>query len=128
MAGKIDTSRNAPEEVNAYLADLPEKDRAALQAVRDTIKKAVPGITERVAYRMPVFRRNRDFLAFAGHKHHLSLYTMSPGLLENLRPGLAGFETVGTTIHFTPAQPIPHAVMEEIIRRRIMEDDVHVVH
>lgn len=128
MAVKKDTSRDAPEEVNAYLVELPEKERIALQNLREAIKKIVPGVTERVAYGMPVFRRNRDLLAFAMQKQHLSLYTMSSGLLANLRSELTGFETVGTTIHFTSDNPIPLGLLEEIIRRRIPEDDVHVVH
>ena len=46
---KLKPSRQAPEEVDAYLADLPADFRGALERVRAIIRETVPACTERVS-------------------------------------------------------------------------------
>lgn len=58
MPNKTDTSRNAPVEVDEYLSRLPEAQKKCLQDLRESIKKLVPEVTERIGYQMPVMRIN----------------------------------------------------------------------
>lgn len=43
--GKADASRHAPEEVEAYLAALPDDVRAALERVRGIIRERMKEVT-----------------------------------------------------------------------------------
>jgi uncharacterized protein YdhG (YjbR/CyaY superfamily) len=48
-------SKSAPEEVDAYLAAVPEASRAALEQLRKTISSAAPEATEGIGYAIPTF-------------------------------------------------------------------------
>lgn len=65
----------------------------------------MPEVKERIAYRIPVY----------------SLYTMSPRLVEDMRSELMDVRVSGATIHFTPEEPIPEALVVKILRARIQE-------
>lgn len=123
MKANPSTSRNASDEVDAYLAKVPEAERRALERVRSVIKETAKGVTERVAYKMPVFRLHRDLVALAKHKQHLSFYTMSPAVVEKCSDALRGVTVSGATIHFTAEAPLSREVLERVIRERVKEDD-----
>jgi uncharacterized protein YdhG (YjbR/CyaY superfamily) len=50
------TSGAAPSSVDDYLAAVPEQPRAALEALRATIRAAAPEATEQISFGMPAFR------------------------------------------------------------------------
>ena len=79
---KAAASRHAPDEVDAYLADLPEEVRASLERVRAIVRESAPECTERVSYGIPIFRLRKDLVGMASQKNHSSLHTMSPSLME----------------------------------------------
>ena len=114
-------ARDAPEEIDAYLAALPEEMRDALQQVREIIRKHIPACTERVSYGIPIFRLRSDLVGISAQKKHCSLHTMSPGLIKRIRQELANFEISGATIHFQPTNPIPRELLRRIIDERIGE-------
>jgi len=99
-----DPNRDAPEEVDAYLA--------ALQCVREQIHAMAHGVTERVSNRIPMFRLHRDLLALSAHARHLSLHTLSRELAERLATRFPGLTVSGATIQFTPEHPVPQEVVE----------------
>ena len=117
--GKPDTARHAPGEVDAYLAELPEDVRVELERVRGIIRNTAPDCTERVSYRIPIFRLRTDVVAISAHTNHCSLHCMSTSLLEALAEELTGFTVSGTSIHFTPVRPLPRALIETIVRERM---------
>jgi uncharacterized protein YdhG (YjbR/CyaY superfamily) len=110
---------NDPAAVDAYLAPLPEADREALERVRSVALKQAPEATQRVSYGVVVLAQGGDLLAFGAATNHLSLYTMSPPLVETLKDDLERWEVSGSTIQFTPDQPIPANVIQKIVRARL---------
>ena len=65
----------AAATIDAFLADLPEDQRAALEVLRKQILSAVPEAVEVIAYGIPGFRlRGRYLLGFGAAKKHCSLY------------------------------------------------------
>jgi uncharacterized protein YdhG (YjbR/CyaY superfamily) len=92
-----------------------------LERVRNIIREAAPGCTERVSYRIPIFRLQKDLVGLSAHKHHCSLHTMSPDLTKAMAVELEGFEVSGATVHFTPEKPLPRDVVEGIVRKRIAD-------
>lgn len=121
MASKPKPSRHAPEEIDAYLTNLPDEVRAALARVRAIIREIVPDCTERVSYQIPIFRRNRDLVGLSAHANHCSLHSMSPPLLRRMAEELAGVKVSGATIQFTPVNPLPRALIEQVVCARLAE-------
>jgi uncharacterized protein YdhG (YjbR/CyaY superfamily) len=118
---KADTSRHAPEEVEAYLAALPDDIRASLERVRSIIRVTAPECTERVSYRIPIFRLRKDLVDLSAQKNHCSLHSMSPPLMKAMAEELKGVKVSGATIHFTPEDPLPKELIERIVRERMKE-------
>jgi uncharacterized protein YdhG (YjbR/CyaY superfamily) len=118
---KADTSRHAPEEIDAYLEALPDDVRSALQQLRGIIREIAPECTERVSYGIPIFRLQRDLVGLSSQKNHCSLHSMSPPLMKAMEQDLKGFKVSGATIHFTPEKPLPRDLVEKIVRERIKE-------
>ncbi len=118
---KADTSRHAPEEIDAYLEVLPYDVRSALERVRSIIRETAPECTERVSYKIPIFRLRRDLVGMSAQKNHCALHSMSPPLVKAMAEELKGVEVSGATIHFTPENPLSRELIEKIVRERMKE-------
>ena len=114
-------SLNKPEEVDKHLAQLPENIRTSLEEVRKIIREIVPDATERVSYRIPIFRINRDLVGFGSKGTYCSFYAMSPELVRRMKEELKGYEVSGATIHFTPDKPLSRELIEKIVKSRLEE-------
>lgn len=114
-------SRHAPEEIDAYLKELPELQRTALQTLRTFIKTLFPEATERVSYGIPIFRLEKDLVGISAQKNHCAIHTMSPALAAKLKPELIGFKVSGATVHFQPEKPIPENLVTLIVKSREAE-------
>ena len=110
---------NDPAAVDAYLAPLPATDRDALERVRTVALKAAPKATQRVSYGVVVLASGGDLLAFGAATSHMSLYTMSPPLIETMEEDLERFTVSGSTIQFTSEQPLPANLIQKIVRARL---------
>jgi uncharacterized protein YdhG (YjbR/CyaY superfamily) len=117
-------SKNDPAAVDAYLAALPGGERETLQALRALIKKTVPGVEERISYGTAVmFSRGLDLFGFVAQRKHLSFLTASPALAAAMKPEISRtHEVSGATIHFSPGNPLPPAIVRKIIRARVREN------
>jgi uncharacterized protein YdhG (YjbR/CyaY superfamily) len=111
--------------VDEYLAVVPDDVCKVLQKLRHTIKSIVPEAEERIAYRVPIFRLQRDLVGFSAQtnpqKRLCSFYTMSPPLAKAMKKDLQGYEVSGATIHFTPENPLPTALVKKIVHARVKE-------
>jgi uncharacterized protein YdhG (YjbR/CyaY superfamily) len=80
---------------------------------------------ERIAYRIPIFRLQRDLVGFSAQrnpqKRLCSFYTMSPRLIKAMKKDLQGYKVSGATIHFTPEKPLLTALVKKIVRARVQE-------
>jgi uncharacterized protein YdhG (YjbR/CyaY superfamily) len=110
---------NDPAAVDAYLAPLSEADRAALDRVRSVALKLAPQATQRMSYGVVVLASGGDLVAFGAATNHLSLYTMSPSLVETMKADLERWEVSGSTIQFTADQQIPANLIQKIMRARL---------
>lgn len=119
------TARNLPTTVDEYLSILPNDVRKELQKLRHTIKSIAPEAEERIAYRIPIFRLQRDLVGFSAQrnpqKRLCSFYTMSPPLVKAMKKDLQDYKVSGATIHFTPEKPLPAALVKKIVRARVKE-------
>lgn len=116
-------TRHAPEEVDAYLASLPDNFRTTLQQLRRIIRRIAPGCTERVNYQIPIFRLKRDFVAMSAATKHVGFHTMSKAIPVAMKEELGeeGIWISGTTFHIKPAAELPEALLERVLRARLEE-------
>jgi uncharacterized protein YdhG (YjbR/CyaY superfamily) len=108
--------------VEEYLADTPARERQALERVRGIVLDTVPEASERIAYRIVVLAHHGDLVGLASQPRHLSLYTMSPGLVTSMAERLEPYKVSGATIQFTADDPLPADLIEEIVRKRLEEN------
>ena len=110
-------------DVDAYLDRLPDDQRAALTALRDTLRALLPGHIECLSYAMPGFRapgpKGRMVAGYAAFAQHLGLYPHSGNIIPTL--DCSPFKTSKSGILFTPVHPLPDALIERIIRARQAE-------
>ena len=111
-----------PTTIDDYLARLDDDERAALQALRATIRKAAPKAEECISYGLPAFRQNGVLVAFGASAKHLSLFPMNGSTVSDFQKDLAAFSTSTGTIRFTPAKPLPASLVRRIVKARIKEN------
>ena len=113
---------NTDPRVDAYLAALPPDQHELLQHVRERIARVLLDAEETISYGMPTFRRGGRFvLSYAGWKRHCSLYPLTDSFLAEHRAELEGYRHTKGSIHFTPEQPLPDELLDELVRARVGE-------
>jgi uncharacterized protein YdhG (YjbR/CyaY superfamily) len=117
------TTTPAPE-IDAYLANIPDDMREALEWLRRTIHAAAPEAIEAMSYGAPAFRyRDRPLVAFGAARSHCSLYVMSPAVMEAIQEELEPYDTSKGTIRFTPDALLPDALVTKLVKARMAETD-----
>ena len=110
------------QTVEAYLANLPERDRVALEGLRKVIRATAPAAAETIAYDMPAFRLNGRFLvSFAAYKRHCSLFPASALVREACGDELEPYIHGRATIQFRPDRPLAADLVRRIIEVRVAE-------
>ena len=111
------------EDVDAYLAGVPQDARTALEKLRALIRAAAPAATEVISYQMPAFRlQGRLLVAFAAFKNHCSLFPGS-SVMEAHKDELKGYDISKGTIRFPPGKPLPATLVKTLVKVRIAESE-----
>ena len=115
------TTRN---EVDEYLAGLPEDRRGPMQQLRRTIREAAPDAAETIAYSMPAFRSHGDqfLVSYDAYKNHYSLFPASGAVVDELGRELAPYLVGKGTIRFPAAREIPLDLVTRIVKIRVAEN------
>lgn len=98
------TERAVPEQIAEYLATAPQGARAGLRDLREQILALLPDAQERISYRIPVFVVGKQVVGMGTSAHAVSLYSMSPPLMQRIGPRL---RTLGVQVHGATAA-VPH--------------------
>jgi uncharacterized protein YdhG (YjbR/CyaY superfamily) len=108
--------------VDAYLAALPGARRAQLERLRGRVRELIPAATETISYGMPAVKLGSRFvLSYAGWKRHSSIYPMRDDVLARHADALRGYTTTKGSLHFSETQPLPDAVLDDLVRTRLAE-------
>ena len=108
--------------VDQYLAAQPAASRRVLTRVRNTIRKALPGVEESISYQLPTYKLNgRPVIYFAGWKEHYSIYPSTRVGVETLGDALAPYEVEKGTIRFQLDEPVPVKLIASIAKLRARE-------
>jgi uncharacterized protein YdhG (YjbR/CyaY superfamily) len=110
----------AAASTEAYLAELPDDQRAALEALRGQIRAVVPEAEETISYGLPTFKLHGNLVHFGAAARHCSLYAGS--VIGHFAEQLADFDTSKGTIRFQPDRPLPEALVREIVQYRVVQN------
>jgi uncharacterized protein YdhG (YjbR/CyaY superfamily) len=107
--------------VDGYLATMPAATRAKLESIRETIREAAPGATEKIAYGIPTFVYHGNLVHFAGYANHIGFY---PGAsaVRCFSDELEAYETSKGTIRFPLAEEVPLDLVRRIVEFRVHEN------
>jgi uncharacterized protein YdhG (YjbR/CyaY superfamily) len=121
-AGKNGAS--GANDVEAYLARIPEPAQTTLRKVRATIKAAAPKeATEGLSYGMPAFRYKGALVGYAAFKEHCSFFPMSASLLDTMKDDLQGYRTSKGTLQFPMDKPLPAALLKKMVKARVDQNE-----
>jgi len=112
----------AAKTVDDYLARVPPGQRTALQSLRKTIRAAAPQATEVISYQMPGYKHAGYLVGFAAFKDHCSFF-VGTSLVRSYKAELKRFDTTKGGIHFGPEKPLPAALVRELVKARIAENE-----
>ena len=113
--------KNAPADIDEYIAGFPSNVQKLLQKIRKTIQKAAPDAVEAISYAIPTFRLNGNLVHFAGYKNHISLYPAPRGAAQ-FKKELAQYEGGKGTVQFPLDQPVPYDLVTRIVKYRIEQN------
>lgn len=120
-AGKV---KSTAEDIDAYLAKVPEPGRTTLGKLRATIRAAVPSeATEGLSYGMPAFHHKGALVAYGAFKNHCSFFPMQASLTDEMHAELKGYRTSKGTLQFPLDKPLPATLVEKMVKRRVAENE-----
>ena len=115
-----------PQDVDAYIAGVPAGVQETLEAIRATIRDAVPEAGEGISYRIPAFTlEGRPLLYVAAHARHVGLYPVptGPGPLDaELAPYVSGRGTMRLPL----GAPLPLDLIRRVALLRAEEHRARV--
>jgi uncharacterized protein YdhG (YjbR/CyaY superfamily) len=113
--------KSKPTTPHAYLAAVNADKRAALEALRKTIKAAAPAAEECISYGLPAFRLGGKFLvAYGAAANHCAFYPGS--VVQALKAELKDYDTSKGTIRFPANKPLPPALVRKLVKLRIAKN------
>lgn len=108
------------KSVDAYIRSFPPKIQKELKTIRRTIRRLVPGATEKIAYGIPTFHWKKNLVHYAAFKKHISFFpTSSP--LRAFKKELTKYETSRGTIRFPHGKRVPLTLIRKIVKFRVRE-------
>jgi uncharacterized protein YdhG (YjbR/CyaY superfamily) len=115
------TRQTAPKDIDEYIAGFPSDVQELLEKLRRTIRKAAPGVEEKISYQIPTFTlKGRYLIYFAAYKKHIGLYPAPRGV-EEFKEELSGYEGGKGTVRFPFDKPIPYDLVRRIVKFRVKD-------
>jgi uncharacterized protein YdhG (YjbR/CyaY superfamily) len=104
------------EYINAAPVDVQEK----LWQLHECIRKAAPGATENLKWRMPAYSYQKILVTFAVYKNHIGFYPM-PSAVEKFAGELEEYKTGEGSVQFPLDKPLPLPLISKIVKFRVKE-------
>jgi uncharacterized protein YdhG (YjbR/CyaY superfamily) len=111
------------KSVDEYLSKVEPQHRAELERIRALVKQLVPSVEETMSYGMPTLKyKNRALVYFTASKKHMS-FMPSSWAIEELKDKLKGYKTTEHSIQFTLENPLPDALIKELVLNHVWDID-----
>lgn len=111
------------QPIDAYLEGLENPAaRKTLGALRQQLRKLLPGAVETISYQMPTFKVDGSAVAgFAFFKTHCGYYPFSGSVVPALKAELDGYTTSKSGVTFPPDKPLPAKLVKTLVQARLAE-------
>ena len=124
MAVKKVSVESGKDDVDAYLARVPEPARTTLEKMRAMVRAAAPkDATEAISYGIPSFQYKGGVVWYAAFKKHCSFFPMDHSLEEEFEEELKKYRTSKGTIQFAVDRPLPATLVKKIVKARVAENE-----
>ena len=104
--------------VDDYIAGFPIDVQRKLKQMRATIRKAAPGATETISYRIPAFKMTRMLVWYAAFSNHIGFYPGAGGV-AHFKKELSSYKFAKGSIQFPFDEPLPLALVTRIVKFRL---------
>ena len=106
---------SGPGTVDEYVAALPPHVQVIMERLRQTIRDAVPGVSEKISYAMPTFVLDGlPLLHVAAWKKHIGLYPL-PELTGSLAAEVAPYRGAKDAMHLPLREPVPYELVGRVV-------------
>lgn len=107
--------------IDEYLQNVAEPQKSELERVRKIIATTVTDAEEVITYGMPGFKyKGKYLISFSAFKDHMSIFPGSHAI-EALQDKLGTYKQLKGTIQFTLDNPLPEALLKEIVTIRMID-------
>jgi uncharacterized protein YdhG (YjbR/CyaY superfamily) len=104
-----------PSNFDEYAKSFDPPVRTILRKIRATILRAVPDAQERISYRMPAYKTNKDVAYFAAFQKHIGFYPPVRGDQKLIKEA-APYAGPKGNLQFPLDEPIPYALITKIVK------------
>jgi uncharacterized protein YdhG (YjbR/CyaY superfamily) len=111
---------SAPSTIDEYIASAAPEVQPLLRKIRATVRKAAPEAEEAIKYQVPTFVLGGNLVHFAAFKNHIGFYP-APSGMKKFERELAGYRSGKGSVQFPLDEPIPYALITEIVKFRVQE-------
>ena len=114
------STSDKPKNIAEYIASFPAETQEALQLVRATIHKSIPGLEETISYAIPAFKHSqKNLVYFAGYKNHVGMYPV-PTDNPLFEKEFVAYKTSGKgAIQFPLTTPLPTRLIAKIVKHML---------
>lgn len=109
-----------------YIAGKPQPFRDMLEELKTLIKSVIPDAEESISYQVLCFKYLYMLVGIGANKNYCSFYVMSPALVKKMKKDLKDLKVSGSTLHFSPGEPLPKTLIKKIIKARVKENKERV--
>jgi uncharacterized protein YdhG (YjbR/CyaY superfamily) len=110
-----------PQNIDEYIAQFPKDVQEILEKLRQTIRESAPDAEEAISYQMPTFKLKGNLVHFAAYKRHFGFYP-APSAIEQFKDELSGYKTSKGAIQFPINEPLPYALVGEMVKFRVKQN------
>jgi uncharacterized protein YdhG (YjbR/CyaY superfamily) len=112
------------KNTDEYLAAVPEPARSTLIKIRAAIWSVVPPeATETISYGIPAFKYKGTLVWFAAFKKHCSFFPMNSLVSAEFKNELKNLHVSKGTLRFPLDKPLSAALVKELVRARIAQNE-----
>jgi len=117
----LPTGRNAPGNIDEYIAAFSPGIQTILERIRSVIMQAAPDARETISYGMPAFAVNGVLVYFAAFRKHIGLYPPVRGDVR-MEKAVSAYAGPKGNLKFPLDRPIPYDLIGRIVRLRAKQN------
>jgi uncharacterized protein YdhG (YjbR/CyaY superfamily) len=114
--------KNAPKNVDEYIAGAPKEVQGKLTELREAIREAALAAVESISYGIPYYDYKGRLAWFGLAKTHIGLY-IRPPIIEEHKSELKGYETTRSTVRFPLDKQLPITLIKKLVKARMKKND-----